>query len=714
MKKTILRRMAACMVLALLLFILSPALAEGTQLLPPAVGVDTPWVRLAVQGDALFMLRADGLYRWQKGELSSLQDFTKEGFDAPGGQVPHVEALVADESGLYALGGPHGPLWRRAHTGGAFQKLPGLRAAAEGDSRIYRHFFAWEGALYCTATDPMNPIPQLMELDLQTGDWLPVKSGVSLARPYGPGRMLVVRDERMQGGGTAVALLLKASGRLEDKLPLGGDYLALWTYPDEGDAYLLRKGEMWVSRDFSEPQRVMRLPMEVDVRVAAVLPGGRFVYAKDGAVTLLEPGDMPADAPGLRILGHTWDLPVSDFALQNPDVPLTFLDRYPDDTPALTLHMMSGEGAADVYVIYSSQYNLDALFEKGWYMDLGQDEAVQDALAPMYPYLRQALVRDGRILAVPFTASYAALARFTLAWQHMGLGTEDIPRSYPDLLRFVDRWNAELADLYPHISLFGAGADAAVYKQVLFNNLLTQWRLLHQAEGTPVRYAPLKGVIQQLLDTDFSRIGESDMQQGGMEGGRQVFFPGHDVFVGGGMEPVRFHALSVLEGTQAYTSADAMLLLVNPHTRNPQGALRFVRYVLEKLSPEARIFLRPDINEPVPMPGLNLDHYVENIAQTKAAMEKAEGAQRTELEAMLGRIEADYQEQQQHAFLVTGEGIQGLRALDDTFVLRQANEYPDGGRSMSQSIMRLLAGETTLEQFIADADQAEKLREAER
>lgn len=710
------RLLLVSVAMALLLTACPAALAQGTQALAAleADGGALP-VFLASWGDTLYMLRDDGLYQWTEGDgearlLSALGD---GGFDGAGGKVPYSASLFAGEDGLYMMQGAYGPLYRFDEAQGVFVLVYGQNASGEGDTRIYRGLFSFEGAVYGISLDPMNPRPQLVVMENGAAPRV-LKSDIGLAVPYQPGTLLVVRDERMTTGAVALAVYDLATGALTDKLPLTEDYRGL-SYDAAGDVvYLSRAGEVRVSRGFSQPETALRLPLELDARAGALLHGPQYAYVREGAVLVLRPDDMPAQATRLRVLGHTWDLPVSDFAFQNQDIALSQSTAYPEDTPALTLHMMSGEGAADVYVIYSSQYNLDALLEKGWYLDLGQDEVIADALSAMYPYLQQVLSRDGRILAAPVSASYSALACFTLAWEEMGLTRDDMPRTYGELLAFVARWNGELADEYPHISLFGQGAEGRVYKSVLLNNLLTQWRLQHLSQGTPVRAEPLREVIRQLLKADFSRIGESTAAANAFEGGRQVFYPGHPVLLAMGGEPIFFTALSVLPDTPAYTSAEAMLLLVNPQTPEPQAALRFVRYMLEHLSPDNRIFLMPAENQPVNTPGFNLDWLQEEIRLTEQRVAAAEGAERRELEGRLSSMQADYREQLQHAWLASPEGIDNLRALDATFALRQAVEMPDGGKAASTAMTRLLDGQLSLDRFISEYDQAEKLREGER
>lgn len=708
------KRAVICLLTAslVLLFVLG-AQAQGREALPAAQApAGDGRVLLAPQGDALLIVRQDGLYRLEQGQSEQLADFSPQGFDGQQGRLPEGAALIAQGEGLYLLGSAHGPLWRYDQEGARFQQMLPLSPDAAQQGLVYRGFFLFENAIYAIAVDPMNPIPQLMTTAMERLHWQPVKSGIALAAPWEGSQLLTLRDDRLGGGGMALAVLDPHTGSLQDRLPLKGDYRALWTAPEQQAAFLLTQGEARVSRAFGEPKTLLRLPLHLDLRNGAMLPGGEYAYTQEGAVLLITAEELAQAPPALRVLGHTWNLPVSDFGFNNKDLPLTQMDAYPEDTPALTLHMMSGEGAADVYVVYSSQYNLDALLEKGWYYDLGQDEAITQALDRMYPYLQQTLADQGHILAAPFTAQYSSLVCFTNAWEAMGLQEADYPRDYPGLLDFIDRWHEELADRYPDLSLFGQGAESQVYKSVLLRNILTDWRLAQTAQGQPVRFEPLRALIERLLQADFSRIGESALLEDnfGIQG--RVFFPGHQVFIGPAGEPADFIPLSVLPGTPAVTSAEAMLLLVNPHTQNAEAALRFVRYVLENMPAEVQPFLYPDANQPVAL-GMDLSPYQDSMAALEKRIAQTEGAEKRELEAQLDRTRADFEDQMQHVWLVSPEGLRALRAIDGTFVLRQANEYPGAGVGAENNIRRLLDGQISLDQFIHEADQAEKLREAE-
>lgn len=703
------RLLAACAALLMAFGLLPGALAQGTEVLaPPEDGV--PFCVVCAQGQTLYMLREDGLYQLHNDELTQLADFTAHGFDGQYGQLPYAAELVADPDGLYLLGGAAGPLWRFQLADARFEQLLPFNPDA-ADDLVYRGYFVQQGALYAVAVDAQSGVSRLMRTGLDRFSWQPVTGDTTLAAPWRDGQALVVRNVGGPGGGRVLGVLDTQSGRVEDKLPLSQDYRALRANPATDTLWLMRAGEMQASVGFGEPQTVLRLPADLEVRDAVVLADGRAAYARAGGVWLLAPGDA-ADVLPLRVLGQVWDLPTTAFAADNPDIAPLYRDNYPEDTAALTLHMMSGEGAADVYVIYSSQYNLDALFEKGWYYDLGQDDAVAQAVHSMYPYLQKALTRDGRVLAAPFTAHYSALALFTTAWAQMGLTEVDYPRDYGQLLDFIDRWHMELADQHPSISLFGADADARVYKMVLLNNMLSQWRLQQTAQGQPVRFKPLRGLIARLLQADFSRIGEGTVDYENIQPGMRVLYPGHDVYLGAALEATDFIALRVLPDTPAVTSADAMLLLVNPHTQNPEAALRFVRYMVEHIAPATAPLLYPGADEPLSA-GMDFTVFEQNIAAMQASIAQTEGAEKRELEERLARMTQDLEQQKQHDWLVTPEGLKALHSLADAFQLRQANEYPGAGVGAQNNIHRLIDGQISLDQFISESDQAEKLREAE-
>lgn len=73
----------------------------------------------------------------------------------------------------------------------------------------------------------------------------------------------------------------------------------------------------------------------------------------------------------------------------------------------------------------------------------------------------------------------------------------------------------------------------------------------------------------------------------------------------------------------------------------------------------------------------------------------------------------ELEEARRSAWLVSDVSLSVLRSLDQYFVLRQASENPGSGQSGATSTVRLLDRQMSLDQFIQEADQAEKLREGE-
>lgn len=699
------RRAWLSLLLAFVLFFGTAALAEA---LPLPELSQAGFTHLAADGEKLYILRADGLFvRQQAGDTpTKLCDTGEESL-----AYSHDAGFFVWEGQPCALLGPQGPLYRFDQDKQAFEKTA-APPRQEEEFKLYRHYFPLGDSLYAIMADPRTTVTALVQLDLEGGAPKIIKTGVRLATPYREGQMLLVLDERLDQGQFVLATLDVKSGQVNRKTALKEDWRAM-RYDQQADAiYLLKPGEAQKMQGFGQAQLHCLLPLSLEVRQAALLLDGVIALPDlEGGVQLFSKHEAGKAAPGLSILGHTWELPIAEFTGEHPDIPLRLSENYPQSTGELTLHMASGDSAADIYVLYSSTYNLQALMDKGWFYDLAQDPQLFSAAQDLYPYLRQHLVQEGRVLALPFAAHITTTGFSPIAWQEVGYQEDDLPDSFLSLLALLSRYNQSTAQDFPNMAFFDPGADPRVYKMVMLDHLLMSWRSVCQQENQPVRYEPLRGLIKSLLDADFSMIGGQNPNLESFEPNQGLFSfhaevnPGTSYWINQWPRP-----LKVTADSPPVIQADANLLLINPHTKNPQGALTFLRYVLDSMPQDVRMMLFPGVNEPYMVEGFLRDSALDqSLALAQEALKQAEGAQVQERQHQVDQAQRAVDDYEKMRWRVSEESLANFRALDPYFTLRLTRESP--GRA--PDTLRLIDGQMSLDQFIRESDQMESLRERE-
>ncbi len=150
---------------------------------------------------------------------------------------------------------------------------------------------------------------------------------------------------------------------------------------------------------------------------------------------------------------------------------------------------VSSAREADVLCVYSNAIDLRAL--DGELADLSVSPALRSAVARMVPAARNAVTAaDGQILALPVRFHLCPLYANSEAWAAAGLEEADLPRSYEELLDFLDTWaqNPREGVCVSRLTRCSTGKERDDYAFWLMELLVNVWRLQRQYAGEPVRF----------------------------------------------------------------------------------------------------------------------------------------------------------------------------------------------------------------------------------
>ncbi len=679
--------------------------------------------RVASVNGTLYIARADGLYSYRTGDEApkQLMDFAKT--DLAGSPLPEskyaamlIAELLSENGTLYALDTKLSALWRFDESAAAFVKEASFDAKdiLHGDISLCSGFTMDGGHVYYIGADEMTGARNLWRLDPDAGHSAFVCPGISLIAPYAPGTLLAVTEGMRRE--SSLGLLSLPTGRVEEKLALDARYEGLHYDPATDTAYLARSGEVQAIKSFAPPVAAARMPIMKPAAGGALLDGGYLAIPyRDGVRILSTNPGLLTNAP-LTILGQTWDLPMTEFSQANPDITFKQINTYPATAMDLILHMMGGGSAADVYVLHTSGYNLAALYEKGYFADLSQSEAVQSVVSAMYPCLKDACLRGGQTAALPFAVLYTVGGYNPQAFDAAGFTEQDVPKTYGELIDFVDRWPAEYAQMYPALSPFGTGAEGRVYKRVLARLIMNTRRMDCLRRGEPVTYdtPEMRTLMDKLYTADFSAVSPASPAASEADSSNTLFHAG--IYVDAlacNIGQFSYMPLSLFPGTQPVVLADAQVLLINPYTKNGRAAMAFLEFVAGSLPAQTRASLMPGENEPVRDPAFDLEMVEKSIEGAKKALAKAKEEDKRIIQDSLNDWLFVYENRAEFEWLVSPQSLAALRALDPYFMLLKADAANGTGGAASPGYVRFLDGQATLDQFLREMDQMERMIEKE-
>ncbi len=340
----------------------------------------------------------------------------------------------------------------------------------------------------------------------------------------------------------------------------------------------------------------------------------------------------------IKLNGYTFDFRkgISAFSEQNPDYPLVVDDStYFPDTQKLVDHMKSAN-AADIYLVQLSNVDLKLLQKKDYIAPL--DISLVDHMVENY---KKPLVIDGQLYAFPVAASARSYGVSPAAIKKIGLTEDDIPKTYIDLLEFIDEWQSSYQQEFPEMKLF-EGMEYTNLKENLATEVLFQNEIQQNAQGEDIDFTTkdILTFFERLEKTDFYGFYNPDDQSdtigmGGvmMMGGfsddvpSAIFENYHDAGITQWQNNTYISMpLAIGEGNDPCTGLSMSVLVVNPESKNLDKVHELLATLHQNMDASTRITLYDNANTPIEneYAAQFLDAYDDAMAYYQKAYDEAD------------------------------------------------------------------------------------------
>ena len=476
---------------------------------------------------------------------------------------------------------------------------------------------------------------------------------------------------------------------------------------------------------------VTDMPLEVYNNGAAfVLPGGYFVFCAEGMVVRsLDPGQRAETK--LKINDSSWDDSISNayyrFSNAHGDVSVV-LSRDWTEAQNLLENMMNRDDSVDVYVLPSTSNIYDALYRRGYLMELDGSEKLSALAEEMYPDLREALSTDGRLVALPVNFYGWSLGVNEGPLEALGYTMEDVPDNWLDLLDFIAGLEQPLAE-HPNVHLFYAGYTAREAHNDLFNSLFEDYQRYANTVNPDAGYNTplLRALLTKLEEIDFVALGCPEDSDEGDETAVQVDVVDYSedtvVFstgIGSAFGSFYSSYTPLLLGLDAETPMPlvlrADLVFINPYTKNPEMALAYVEEVADSLTLSTRYTMIPTLDEPVR--GAQNEENVADARQwvddAQKALDEAEEADRQMLEENLRSAQDNLDYWENYGWEVSQREIDWFRAHDDEIRLDRVNWlYADDTGDAWDLVNQYLDGAIGLDEMLSSIDRKAQMMRQE-
>ena len=455
---------------------------------------------------------------------------------------------------------------------------------------------------------------------------------------------------------------------------------------------------------------------------ACVLSDGYYCYASSGAfVRNLDPAQRTETR--IRVFDNSYLESVQSAAIALSDAhseASAAIDRDYSAGEHLSEKLKNRDDSIDVYILDSTNKAFDAILRNGDMMALDGSEKLTALADRMYPDIRNALSRDGRLMAIPLSCSASAFAVNEKALEHLGYKLEDVPHNWMDMLDFIVQLS-ESVKPGEMLTVFYSGEPAEEARNTLLNQILFDYRN-YADHTTPISgydTALLRGLLEKLNAIDFTKFGckhltdidgEGDAASEGdseeTDDALQLF----ETFSGCAFNSILSFTpilMSMDAKTPASLALDTTIAFINPSTKHPKEALLYMEQLADRLGNDTLYAIDPSLNTAI----RSSDYEEVKAALTgalealKQVYEKADVDEKQEIAAQLREQEEEIAAFEQNSWDIAQANIDWYRANDGRIVLQGVDWlFSETEGDAGSLVEQYLAGKIDAEALLSGID----------
>lgn len=446
--------------------------------------------------------------------------------------------------------------------------------------------------------------------------------------------------------------------------------------------------------------------------------GYAALWSSDGLeIHNLDPAYLPTKT--LTLIGSWRDAAARKFTQENPDIPLIFSEQY-YGMAQLGQAMVSGDTTIDV-IRTSVANGFDNLLEKGYCADLSSSQKLMDYVNSLYPALRDEVMKDGKLYAIPVTLYGSTLSYMPSKLEEIGLTEEDMPTTFVELCEFITRWNNEWIDDESKTNVMPFCTTMS-NRSVIFDLMLKAYLDYYDAKGEPLTFdTPEFNAMLTALDSmDASNL---DMPANMSDQEYDEYYQLYSgVFVDRGLlstaegeyaaVPLK---LSIGEGKDFTVGTTMEVLFVNPRCANLPEAIKLLECYVDTLDESYKILMCPDCNDPVENQYYQetLKNFQDSLAELQEQLKTADDAEKRELEDIIKYYEDSLNNKDSFRWDYSAQTIAQYREIGDHVFARHANVLYSAGNDTSTQLRslheRYVQKQITRDQYIKELNQKARM-----
>ena len=529
-----------------------------------------------------------------------------------------------------------------------------------------------------------NEGTMLVAIDLTTGYFTEYAVEEYYKAVPGPEESALIQREQWDEAdltNKATVTRLSLGDQSEEKvLELAGDYAYNLNicYDQEKDIlYYTYNGELWAAPQMDKEQAVSVNECPEAGNGAICLPDGFLVIWTNSAVLLRNTDPAQRSSTTLRADITGWNPAATDavYAMNEArgDVAVLLQGIDAEDFDMVQA-MLNRDSYMDIYTVFASGRDFNALLNRGFLQDLSSNEQIAADTERMYPYIRNAVTRDGKIVGVPLMVSGSMIGVNYRLWKKMGGTEEELPKTWDQFFDWLGTLPEKLTDDIKLTDDYG-WMDQDQFRSYVRSMIMDQYqiRMEERGEENYVFNTPLvSGLLKRLYEVDLDALGirEADENQ---ENDNTYTIEENDPLLKMYYDstPANYYSyaymplpLSLVEGEEPIIDAYVEMAILNPYSEHPEEAKQYLSLILKNLSVEDQYTYFTDKTEPIAAFGYadTFAFYDEMLESTRKSLETAEGEDKVVFEEQLKRLEEEREDMDRWAWRIRQSAIDSYLA----------------------------------------------------
>lgn len=386
----------------------------------------------------------------------------------------------------------------------------------------------------------------------------------------------------------------------------------------------------------------------------------------------------------------------------NPDLDALLVSGYDIFYGDMITSLLSKDDSFDVYVLFTGNYDIQTLFRKGYSNAVTRNTGLCETIAKMLPSIKEAVTYEGVVMAVPLEVWSMEAGYNKQAFEKLEI---PIPTNWEEMAKLINEWRNQPQEVLGKYQI----ANTFSYRKWYLKWAMDRYITYYQYTDMPLNFDTL--LFRKIMETVECMTNENDLTDDdfSIDELEPLILSEYDLLSSAHFGDTPFLPILMDENTQPHYRGMLMIGIVNPNSKNIDGALHYLELCLAEIGDDKRFLLFANETSPIESPLYPPNKlYIENqIATLEDAMQRDDPSLATTYQEQIERYRLSLEDLENYRYMLTEEDIAYYQSiapglffpppsiLDDlgqentTHVIALINRYIDGNLNSMQFIEAL-------------------------